>query len=401
MLASAGRASALPWTLSAPLRTSVAVQVETWDTGPSDLERLRAMGISTVRWGVAWSQVESRPGVYDWREPDRFMRLLDQAGMRSVVILGGDNPAWGPGSPATPASRAAFSAFAAAAVARYGANHAVWEIWNEPDLPRFWTPGPDALAYARLAQAACQAIKQKTPGAMVIGPAGASLPEPERPTSLFLYQALQTSGGWACLDAASAHFYGLETGRPQPAPEEMAARVASAARWVRRVTAHLLLCTEWGRSESHLDPPRASDPVKMILLNRASGVPLTVLYQWRDHGEAESDPEDHFGLVDVYGRDKGGATVLAAFLATAGSATRVERLDMHDADDMVMELGFPNGSRQLVAWTVAAGPPRDLSIDGRKVLRLDATPRFTALGGQRPNVAVGADWGWLFEPPAP
>jgi hypothetical protein len=53
----------------------------------------------------------------------------------------------------------AFSRFAAAAAQRYVNYFVAWEIWNEPDLPRFWPPTPRPDVYARLVSATCAAIK--------------------------------------------------------------------------------------------------------------------------------------------------------------------------------------------------------------------------------------------------
>jgi hypothetical protein len=46
---------------------------------------------------------------------------------------------------------------------------AAWEVWNEPNDPRFWQPAPDPSAYAALLVAASAAIHAADPGATVLG----------------------------------------------------------------------------------------------------------------------------------------------------------------------------------------------------------------------------------------
>lgn len=325
------------------------------------------------------------------------MKTVKTAGLRSIVILGLDNPAFGDGSPRTREAIAAFAEFAAAAAARYGPDQLAWEIWNEPDLDRFWTPRADPAAYARLALATCTAIKAKAPGAVVIGPASAALPDPTRPKTLALHQALRDAGAWACLDAASAHFYDLGLARSAPSPVQVAPHALAASQFVRRALGgRPLICTEWGYSERAPGGPRADNALKMVLLNRANGVPLTVLYQWRDHGRKALDPEDHFGLVDVDGQDKGGVDRLHQFMDLAGSATHVERLAPRDGDDVLLLLRFPDGNNALAAWTEAPGPARDLQIEGRKTLSLNKAPRFIALGRRVPRMSVRVGWNDIF-----
>ena len=52
-----------------------------------DAERMRALGLSTVRIGeFAWSRIEPEPGVYDWGWLDRAIDVLAAAGLE--IILG-------------------------------------------------------------------------------------------------------------------------------------------------------------------------------------------------------------------------------------------------------------------------------------------------------------------------
>src|SRR3954447_12291537 len=73
--------------------------------------------------------------------------------------------------------RSASAAFLGNAAAHFRGQTAGWEVWNEPDGPRFWAgmppfdaehPTRDASDYARLLAAAHAAVKASDPSAKVV-----------------------------------------------------------------------------------------------------------------------------------------------------------------------------------------------------------------------------------------
>jgi len=64
--------------------------------------------------------------------------------------------------PCSDPARAAFAAFSGAA-ARHFRGRAAWEVWNEPNVPRYWMGAPDALCYVALARDAAAAIRREDP----------------------------------------------------------------------------------------------------------------------------------------------------------------------------------------------------------------------------------------------
>ncbi len=84
-----------------------------------------------------------------------------------------------------PRDPADYAAFLTALIARYGPDgtfwtenpqipkrpQRVWQVWNEPNLDRYWSsPKPFAKPFVALLKAAHQAIKAADPGATVVGP---------------------------------------------------------------------------------------------------------------------------------------------------------------------------------------------------------------------------------------
>ena len=102
---------------------------------------------------------------YDWAFDDRVAGLLAQAGLQWLPVLD-YSVAWAQSIPgqdhSPPRSAADYAAYAGAFAARYGPGGTFWaahpelvakpvttiEIWNEPDNGEFWTPTPNAAAYA-------------------------------------------------------------------------------------------------------------------------------------------------------------------------------------------------------------------------------------------------------------
>lgn len=236
------------------------------DLTETDLEQMRAGGIGAVRGMVPWGAVEIEQGSYDWSDVDASIRELAAHGIDPLLYLYGA-PAWAaaadgrscePGGvpdcatfvPASDATREAFAAFAAAAVDRYGpegefwsegdpscglpieipvicANEAPpcdceestpvtrWQVWNEPNSPKYSAPDATPEAYAALLSTTAAAIRAADPGAEVVlggiwGPRerpGSPRRAPLDPVGEFLDQLYHVPGIEESFDAVAVHPY--------------------------------------------------------------------------------------------------------------------------------------------------------------------------------------------------
>jgi polysaccharide biosynthesis protein PslG len=150
----------------------------TWGAAVADQEReyaaLDDLGARWVRVEVNWAEVEPSRGAYHpWslEQIDAAVRRNRAAG-RQVVVMIGKAPQWASGTadhgtpPRDPADFARFAAFMAR---RYAADGvAGYEIWNEPNIGRFWGGRPDAAAYVALLRAAGGAIRAADPGTQIV-----------------------------------------------------------------------------------------------------------------------------------------------------------------------------------------------------------------------------------------
>lgn len=158
------------------------------------------LGAGWNRYPVYWDKIERAPGQFTWSEYDRLVIADTRHRLRANAVLigipsfhrngsvpaglnepifahGGDFPRAGenPINPANP-----WANFVYQTVQRYKPGGVlaqqqgwrgeegvrVWEIWNEPDFPQFWSGGINA--YARLLKTAYIVIKLADPDAQVM-----------------------------------------------------------------------------------------------------------------------------------------------------------------------------------------------------------------------------------------
>ena len=180
-------ASAAPAKFFGVVPQSVLTQ-EQFDT-------LEQGGVSTMRTGLAWSEVQTRRGAaYEWAGFDTTVERAAKANIEILPFLFSP-PAWAvppktvPGTstqapgrlPASGAAASAWSSLLKAAVARYGANgsfwtenplvpkHPIeaWQIWNEPNF-KYFVAKPNPTEYGKLVKNSSAAIKSVDPSAQVV-----------------------------------------------------------------------------------------------------------------------------------------------------------------------------------------------------------------------------------------
>ena len=161
-----------------------------------DLNGMAAKGVRTDRFELGWKSVERTQGSFNWTSTDRFMGALAAHGIRPAPFVWG-SPPWIASNPGRPpidsaAHVQAWQSFLRAAARRYGPGGTYWgapyrqqhgagatpvpvyswQIWNEPNLPKFFNPGgTDAQTiqkYAQLLRISHDAIKSISPGATIV-----------------------------------------------------------------------------------------------------------------------------------------------------------------------------------------------------------------------------------------
>jgi hypothetical protein len=218
-------AAAAPATAAVP-RDWLGVVADGPMTDGSDRESewalLSASGARTVRAAFYWSQGQPiGPATTDFAPSDRVVLAAARHGLTVFPVVQG-TPAWAtavPGDSASPPrDNADYGRFLQALVGRYGPRGTLWsehpeltarpirqwQIWNEPNITRYWSTQPFAKSYVRLLRAARGALRTADPGARAIL---AGLPN----KSWAALRSIYGAGGKGAFDAVALHPY---TGKP-------------------------------------------------------------------------------------------------------------------------------------------------------------------------------------------
>src|SRR2546423_9255240 len=123
-----------------------------------------------------WEVTERVRGKYDFSAYDHLLKDLDTFKIRALLILDYGNPLYTEGeSVRTPVARDAFVKWAVAAAKHFAGRGVVWEIFNEPNIARFWPPQPNVDEYKALANDVGRAFRASVPNERLIGPSTAGI----------------------------------------------------------------------------------------------------------------------------------------------------------------------------------------------------------------------------------
>jgi hypothetical protein len=183
-----------------------------WMSAEDADRELDAAARTDARWirvHIDWHAIEKVKGQFDWGYVDHW---IDGAGARGMRVLGliTNTPDWAkaPGTAlyAPPIDPADYAAFAATVVRRYSDRVSDWEVWNEPNLPRFLGYAErQAAVYVGLLKAAYPAIKVVQPNSTVMS-AGLSPALGVDAPANFLND-MYTNGAKGYFDAVAMHPY--------------------------------------------------------------------------------------------------------------------------------------------------------------------------------------------------
>ncbi len=204
-------------------------------THAGEYDAMVGAGVESVRTAVRWYELQPYGSAAEVPPADspRFRdvggiptdftaldTLIAGAAARGLPVLPvvQATPGWAASTPgditSPPADPATFGRFVAALAGRYGPQGSLWaerpdlprvpvrawQIWNEPNLTRYWSAQPFARPYVRLLKAADAALAAADPGAEVVL---AGLPNVSWTALRRIYEA----GGRGHFDAVALHPY--------------------------------------------------------------------------------------------------------------------------------------------------------------------------------------------------
>jgi hypothetical protein len=158
------------------LATNVDLRVFLGGELPSVAEALSTGGFRFVRQPVAWGEIETEPGVYNWDAYDQVINEMSRRQIHVIAVIV-DAPDWSR-DPATldvadgpPVDPSAIGSFMQEFTARYGKNVPYVQVWDQPNLATRWggTPATPAGFLPYLA-AAYNGARTGNPEVRIITP---------------------------------------------------------------------------------------------------------------------------------------------------------------------------------------------------------------------------------------
>lgn len=155
----------------------------------STLSAQQGAGIGIIRQTFDWSQIERSRGRYDFSVYDAYVAAAASHGIKVLPVLF-NPPSFRSSKPKRhakpgtyfPAHYSDLGTFGAAVARRYGPNGSFWtqrpdvpkvpitayQVWNEPNLPAYSPPKPDARKYVALLKATARGIRAAYSGAEIV-----------------------------------------------------------------------------------------------------------------------------------------------------------------------------------------------------------------------------------------
>jgi polysaccharide biosynthesis protein PslG len=327
-----------------------------------ELEKLSAAGVNTLRTDFAWSRIEGEQGQYTPEGYDAMVDLTVAAGidLLAIVDYGVD---WAmPGGSHDEIDPEVFGDYAGYLATHFGDRIKYYEIWNEQNTARFWSPEPNPEHYGKLLKASAQAIREADSDAFIIFGGLCSLDEYINGPDGFWSFVVQTHEYHPDLcdyiDALAIHPYTfLQGGKPEeelffdswnwPSYTDM---ILHARDLLERIGCRdkPIWLTETGWPSITIGAEnQAAYLVRSLLLTLSVGAEKYMWYTfWNGSGNAVPVTEDYFGLFSYPREDEQDKPAYRALLAVYEIAG-----DMKYAGDLGQALGWSSEDNLALVFT--------------------------------------------------
>ncbi|WP_194273284.1 cellulase family glycosylhydrolase, partial [Priestia megaterium] len=269
---------------------------------------MKEYGVNIVRDALVWDIIEKDKGVYDFVDNgkinyDDFITRMKKNKIRPFLMLLYTNHLYTSNkSLDNEQVKQAYSMWAAAAAARYKNNNIIWEIYNEPNIDTFWMPQTNsAYNYTDVVKRTAPLIKKKDPSGIVVAPALAGSGD----ISLQWLEETFRQGILEYVDAVSIHPY--RTSNPESVIEDYKKLRILISKYTDKKIP--IISGEWGYSNVpnwnnqgatsivSSELKQAQFNTRMLLINHSQGIPISIIYDWKDDGYDDKSVEHHFGLL--------------------------------------------------------------------------------------------------------
>lgn len=337
------------------------------DLKPLELDLMRAGGVAWVRRDLFWHEIETEKGKYQWTAWDKLLAQIEPRGIRPVFILCYGNGLYQEGAPTTPEARAAFVRYVLASIERYQGRGVVWEMWNEPNN-HHWQPRPNVQDYVALAREVGKAVKKRFPNEWLAMPAVAGF-------DWAFIRACLDAGLLDLYDAVTVHPY--RPMEPESAAPDYAQLRATLARYAKGRDIPIL-SGEWGYSAATgmmTEQAQGAYTVRQYLGNLASGVPVSIWYNWTNNGVRPGEIIDNFGVLRQDFTPKAGFEQMRRLSQNLDGFALNKRLAVGGASDWAL-LFERDGQVGLALWSTARRGRTLLAPWSGKEISLGSEPMY-------------------------
>ncbi|MGY4729093.1 beta-xylosidase [Burkholderia pyrrocinia] len=299
------------WPDASSEKPLVGVQVKIQSFTPDDARRIHATGFAFVRFG-AWAdrldQAAYRAQLdeaFDAARSAGLPVLLTVRALGSFAVARGTKPK----AAALAAAGERIADAVAALAARHGRDLIAVELWNEPDLARYWPTGDVAQTFPPFAVALCRRLAEGAKAVPIVGFGFARAPLPGSVPGGLLASVQTAAPG--CLDAVSYHAYGMTPAQIRAAARDIDARYGLPA-----------IVTEVGAASVGGDGElRQAHRLRTLLDARGElQTPLIAIYEWADTGNARDTAQRSYGIVQADRTPKPALDAVRASLHAAPAA---------------------------------------------------------------------------------
>lgn len=310
------------------------------------LSDTKALGAHWVRFDVDWSEVQPyNSSTYNWANIDRIVIAANKYKLDSLPILT-YTPVWARqesckySAKCAPYNSKIFANFGAAAAKRYSIMGVhTWEIWNEPNIQRFWLPAPNPTQYTKLLKDTASSIRSSDPNAIIVSGGLAELAGDSSDILPATYLSqIYANGGGPYFDVVADHPYTYPY-PPSSGGNDGWKRLAELHSIMesRGDTSKKIWVTEFGAPtggpggtvgiSSKVIDGKSSDHVSEALqtviiadsiqkFKSTEWLGTYFIYSYKDLSSDQSSIENHFGVLRSDGSKKSSYTAIMSLLLT-------------------------------------------------------------------------------------
>ncbi|PVZ55621.1 glycosyl hydrolase family 5 [Pseudomonas sp. B1(2018)] len=284
---------------------TIGVQVKIQTFSPADAEQIKAAGFGFVRFGV-WTN--SLGGAAYQKQISDAFAAARSADLPVLMTVRSTN-ALASAPDNTHELVAAGESFASSVKGlekSYGAQLVAIEIWNEPDLAKYWPTRKLDTTFVPFMSALCKSLQDQPPSTPLIGFGFARPPSVGTTSALALKKIV---GEYPrCLSAISYHPYGMS-----------GEQISKTQAFIQQ-NYHLPgVISEWGvpsLSSNGGIEAQASKISTFIADVKKLDIPLTSIYEWKNSETGSNDRERNFGFLTSDGQAKPAKMAVSTQLKT-------------------------------------------------------------------------------------